>query len=81
MLLSQTEVNLLRMMALGFGSREIATTLELGLKGFMALYSELLTKTECWDDIALGLWWAKNQRQYLELFPNNIFSFDFNKNI
>jgi hypothetical protein len=81
MLLSQTEVNLLRMMALGFGPREIATTLELGLKDFMALYSELLTKTKCWDDLALGLWWAKNQLQYLEIFPNNISSFDFNKNI
>jgi DNA-binding NarL/FixJ family response regulator len=77
MVLSQTEVNVFRLLALGFCVKEIATILDLELKDFVVLYSELKTKTKCWDDIELGLWWAKNQVQYLSVLPDNLLCFDF----
>ena len=79
-MLTQTDVNILRMMALGFGPREIASTLNLNFKEFKSLYSGLLQKTKCWDEIGLGLWWQKNQNDYADIFPNNLITFDFTKN-
>lgn len=79
MLLSQTEVNVLRMMALGFGAREIANAIQLDFNEFNGLYSSLLAKTLCWDELALGMWWAKYQHEYLSVSPNNLVCFDFTK--
>ena len=79
LMLTPTDVNLLRMMALGFGAREIATTLKLELKEFSALYAELLHKTKCWDEIGLGAWWQQNQHKYKDVCPDNLVAFDFTK--
>ncbi len=78
-MLAQSDVNVLRMMALGFGAREIASTLNLELKEFSSLYAGLLQKTKCWDEIGLGLWWQKNQHEYKDVYPNNLVAFDFTK--
>ncbi len=78
-MLTQTDVNILRMMALGFGAREIASTLNLELKEFTNLYADLLQKTKCWDEIGLGLWWQKNLHEYTNVFPDNLAAFDFTR--
>lgn len=45
-MLTKTDMNILRMMALGFGVREIASTLNLDLKEFTSLYDDLLQKNK-----------------------------------
>lgn len=76
-MLCQTDVNILRMMALGFGAQEIASILNLEINEFSSLYTNLLQKTKCWDELGLGVWWQKNQGEYADIFPNNLIAFDF----
>lgn len=78
-MLSKTDVNLLRLLSLGFGAEEIAATIGLDFKEFISSYSNLLLKTSCWDEVDLGLWWAKNQHEYLDTLPDNVICFDFTK--
>lgn len=78
-MLSQTEVTILRMMALGFGAKEAAGAMGLDFKEFSSLYSSLLVKTQSWDELGLGLWWAKNKDEYANLVPDNLVCFDFTK--
>lgn len=78
-MLSQIEVNILRMLALGFGAEEIAKTTGLSFNEFISSYTNLLSKTKCWDDLSLGSWWAKNQHEYLDVLPDNVICFDFTK--
>jgi len=79
-MLSKTEINLLRMLALGFGAEEIATNLGLDFKEFIGSYSTLLLKTNCWDETGLGIWWSINQTEYLDVLQNNIVCFDSKSN-
>jgi len=78
-MLSQIDVNILRLLALGVGTKEIANTIGLDFKQFNSQYASLLSKTKCWDEMALGLWWQKNQHKYLALLPDNLVAFDFTK--
>lgn len=78
-MLSQTDVNILRMLALGFEAQEIATTLNLDIKKYTSLYANLQQKTKSWDEFALGVWWQKNQNEYTDILPNNLVTFDFTK--
>lgn len=78
-MLTQTDVNILRMLALGFGAREIASTLSLELKEYASIYADLMKKTKCWDELNLGVWWQQNHLEYENVFPNNLVAFDFTK--
>ena len=78
-MLSRIDINILRLLALGFGAREIASTISLDFDQFNSLYSSLLMKTKCWDETELGLWWQKHEREYIETVPDNLVAFDFTK--
>lgn len=78
-MLDQTDVNILRMLALGFGAREIASILNLDFKEYTSLYTNLQRETKCWDELDIGIWWQKNQNNYADIFPDNLVTFDFTK--
>ena len=80
-MLTQADVNILRMMTLGFGAREIASTLNLGLKEFTGLYAGMPHKTKCWDDIELGLWWQQNMHKYKNVLLDNLSVFDLGRKL
>ncbi len=54
-MLPQIDVNIFRLLALGFGTKEIASTIGLDFKQFNSQYSNLLSKTKCWGGVELDL--------------------------
>ena len=73
-MLTNTELNLLKMLSIGFTAQEIGASLKMGIEEFINVYSNLLIKTGSWDDTNLGFWWFQNEHIYVDKLPDNIVS-------